>query len=284
MATYKAEFLAHHYEGRIRPRAAYSMGLVHRWVKLARLAPRLVNLAGSAPGLSHLLKLAGGIAQERKLPAFARQTFTEWFRARPPRVGEQGRPRVLLWPDTFSNHFHPAIAQAAVEVLEHAGYQVVIPEQRLCCGRPLYDFGMLGAARSLLERTLAALQPHLAAGTPVVGLEPSCVSVFRDEMTNLLPGNQAAQQLKAHTFLLSEFLVNHANYRPPRLPVSMVQVFPGGCHLMPDSITEAQDYDEQTRTRTPAIDKITGTRRSESKFLKERRADTAILMRKKWLL
>src|SRR5438309_215943 len=109
MATYKAEFLAHHYEGRIRPRAAYSMGLVHRWVKLARLAPRLVNLAGSAPGLAHLLKLAGGIAQERKLPAFARQTFTEWFRARPPRVGEQGRPRVLLWPDTFSNHFHPAI-------------------------------------------------------------------------------------------------------------------------------------------------------------------------------
>ena len=230
MATCKAEFLAHHYEGRIRPRAAYSMGLVHRWAKLARLAPRLVNLAGSAPGLSHLLKLAGGIAQERKLPAFARQTFTERFRARKQQGMNRERPRVLLWPDTFSNHFHPGIAQAAVEVLEHAGYQVVIPEQPLCCGRPLYDFGMLSTARSLLEQTLAALQPHLAAGTPVVGLEPSCVSVFRDEMTNLLPGNQAAQQLKAHTFLLSEFLVNQADYRPPRFAAPRRALVHGHCH------------------------------------------------------
>jgi FAD/FMN-containing dehydrogenase/Fe-S oxidoreductase len=215
MATYKAEFLAHHYEGKLRPRSAYSMGLIHRWAKMARLAPRLVNLAGSTPGLSHLMKWLGGIAQPRKLPAFTEQTFTEWFRARAPR--NQDRPPVLLWPDTFSNNFHPAIAQAAVEVLEHAGYQITLPQHSLCCGRPLYDFGMLGTARSLLEEVLRALQPQIAAGTPVIGLEPSCVSVFRDEMANLLPGNPAAQQLKAHTFLLSEFLVNQADYRPQQL-------------------------------------------------------------------
>ena len=226
MATYKAEFLAHHYEGRLRPRAAYSMGLIHRWVGLARIAPRLLNLFGSTPGFSHLLKFVGGISQKRQLPAFAQQTFTEWFRARETR--NQGRPQVMLWPDTFSNNFHPDIAKAAVEVLEHAGYQVVVPEHSLCCGRPLYDFGMLGTARSLLEKTLAALQPQIAAGTPLIGLEPSCVSVFRDEMTNLLGNNQAAQQLKAHTFLLSEFLVNQANYRPPQL--KRKALVHGHCH------------------------------------------------------
>jgi FAD/FMN-containing dehydrogenase/Fe-S oxidoreductase len=215
MATYKAEFLAHHYERRIRPRSAYSMGLIHRWVKLARVAPRLLNLFGRTPGFSHLLKWAGGIAQERGLPVFAQQTFTDWLHARA--VRNEGHQKVLLWPDTFSNNFHPDIAKAAVEVLEHAGYQVTIPQQSLCCGRPLYDFGMLGTARSLLEKTLAAMQPQIAAGTPVIGLEPSCVSVFRDEMTNLLPGNEAAQQLKAHTFLFSEFLMNKADYRPAQL-------------------------------------------------------------------
>jgi FAD/FMN-containing dehydrogenase/Fe-S oxidoreductase len=224
MATYKAEFLAHYYEGRLRPRAAFAMGLVHRWARLARLAPGLVNFFAAAPGFSHLLKLAGGISQKRKLPGFARQTFTAWFRERESRNPESRNPGprnpespVMLWPDTFSNHFHPHIAQAAVEVLEHAGYQVTIPEAPLCCGRPLYDFGMLDRARGMLEELLAALRPQIAAGTPIIGLEPSCVSVFRDEMTNLLGDNEAARRLKSQTYLLSEFLVDKADYRPPQL-------------------------------------------------------------------
>jgi FAD/FMN-containing dehydrogenase/Fe-S oxidoreductase len=215
MATYKAEFLAHYYEGRLRPRAAYAMGLIHRWARLAEFAPRLVNLAARAPGLSHLLKAAGGISQKRRLPAFAQQTFTAWFRERGSR--RQDRPPVMLWPDTFSNNFHPGIAQAAVEVLEHAGYHVVVPEARLCCGRPLYDSGMLETARTLLKQVLLALRAQIGAGIPVVGLEPSCVSVFRDEMCNLLGKDEAAQKLRSQTYLLSEFLVNHANYHPPRL-------------------------------------------------------------------
>ncbi|MGZ7084674.1 MAG: (Fe-S)-binding protein, partial [Candidatus Angelobacter sp.] len=194
---------------------AYAMGLIQRWVGLARIAPRLVNLFGRAPGTSQLMKWVGGISQKRNMPPFANETFTSWFRRRA--VRNQVRPPVILWPDTFSNNFHPDIAKAAVEVLEHAGYQVRIPQQSLCCGRPLYDFGMLDQAKATLEQTLAALRSDIEAGTPIIGLEPSCISVFRDEMTNLLGKNPEAQKLKSQTYLLSEFLVNQADYRPPQL-------------------------------------------------------------------
>jgi Fe-S oxidoreductase len=226
MATYKAEFLAHYYEGRSRPRAAYAMGLIYRWAGLARLAPWLVNFLGRAPGTSHLVKLLGGISQKRSVPAFASQSFTSWFQQRELR--NQGRPQVVLWPDTFSNNFHPDIAKAAVEVLEHAGYQVRIPTASLCCGRPLYDFGMLDQARATLEQTLTALHSDIEAGTPIVGLEPSCVSVFRDEMTNLLGKTAAAERLRNQTFLLSEFLINKADYRPPQL--KRKALVHGHCH------------------------------------------------------
>jgi Fe-S oxidoreductase len=226
MAIYKAEFLAHHYEGRIRPRAAYAMGWIFRWTRLARLAPGLMNFLSGAPGFSYAAKLLGGIAQERKLPKFARQSFVEWFRLRPALSPD--KPPVILWPDTFSNNFHPHIAQAAVEVLEHAGYRVTIPEASLCCGRPLYDFGMLETAKRQLEQILEALRPQIAAGTPLIGLEPSCISVFRDEMTNLLPHNPDAEKLKRQTFLLSEFLVHKADYRPPRL--ARKALVHGHCH------------------------------------------------------
>jgi Fe-S oxidoreductase len=171
MATYKAEFLAHYYEDRQRPRAAYAMGLIYRWAGLARLAPWLANLLGRMPGTSHLIKFLGGISQKRRVPAFASPLFTDWFRRRP--FQNISRPKVILWPDTFSNNFNPEIAKAAVAVLEHAGYQVTIPETSLCCGRPLYDFGMLDEARATLKHTLAALRTDIAAGTPIIGLEPS---------------------------------------------------------------------------------------------------------------
>lgn len=226
MATYKAEFLAHYYEGRPRPRSAYAMGMIYRWARLARFAPGLVNFVSRAPGFSDLLKFLGGIAQQRRMPQFARQTFTEWFRNRP--VQNQGKPPVILWPDTFSNHFHPQIGQAAVEVLEHAGYQVLIPESAVCCGRPLYDFGMLDRAKDQLEQILETLREQIAAETPLIGLEPSCVSVFRDEMVNLLPHSQEAAKLKRRAFLLSEFLIQKADYRPPQL--KRKALVHGHCH------------------------------------------------------
>jgi FAD/FMN-containing dehydrogenase/Fe-S oxidoreductase len=226
MATHKAEFLAHYYEGRTRPRAAYAMGLIYRWATLVRVAPWLVNILGRAPLTSHLMKLFGGISQKRQVPKFVSPSFTDWFRRRSLR--NISYPKVILWPDTFSNNFNPEIAKAAVEVLEHAGYKVTIPETSLCCGRPLYDFGMLDEARATLKHTLSALRADIAAGTPIIGLEPSCVSVFRDEMTNLLGKNEDAQKLKAQTYLLSEFLINKADYHPPQL--KRKALVHGHCH------------------------------------------------------
>jgi FAD/FMN-containing dehydrogenase/Fe-S oxidoreductase len=215
MATYKAEFLSHYYEGRVRPAAAYAFGLLPWWAPLAGRVPGLVNLVTQAPGLRDAAKRAAGIAPERRIPPLAAEPFTAWFRRRGPRGSG---PRILLWPDTFNNYFHPDTAKAAVAVLEAAGYRVDIPDVPLCCGRPLYDYGMLGMAKRLLLRTLEALAPDIEAGTPVVGLEPSCVSVFRDELTNLLPDRQNAGRLRHQTFLLSEFLASRADaYAPPRL-------------------------------------------------------------------
>ncbi len=216
MATYKAEFLAHHYAGRVRPRAAYAMGLIAWWARMGTLMPPLVNFLSSAPIASDLLKGMAGIAHRRRLPPFAPESFQAWWRQRPPR--NVGRNRVLLWPDTFNNYFHPEVAKAAVEVLEDVGFCVFVPRQALCCGRPLYDFGMLSTARATLKRVLTVLRPEIEAGVPVVGLEPSCAAVFRDELLSLFPRDLNAQRLAKQTFTLSAFLAHRApEYQPPKL-------------------------------------------------------------------
>ncbi|HWR53325.1 MAG TPA: heterodisulfide reductase-related iron-sulfur binding cluster, partial [Bryobacteraceae bacterium] len=216
MATYKAEFLSHYYEGRPRPRYAYAMGLIYWWARLASLAPGAVNFVTQMPVVSNLLKAAGGIAQRRKMPEFAPQTFKEWYRRRGPLKID--KPEVILWPDTFTNHFKPRAGQAAVEVLENAGFRVRLPGKSLCCGRPLFDYGFLDTAERLLRDVLEALAPAIRRGTVVVGLEPSCVAVFRDELPNLFPENQDAKRLSNQTFTLAEFLTGRVeNYSPPRL-------------------------------------------------------------------
>ncbi|WP_202882145.1 FAD-binding and (Fe-S)-binding domain-containing protein [Candidatus Manganitrophus noduliformans] len=227
IATYKAEFRAHYYKGRLRPRSAYSMGLIYGWSRLASTAPRLANFVMQTPWLSGLAKAVGDIAPERRIPAFATETFRDWFRRREAK--NAAGPRVLLWPDTFNNFFYPDTAKAAVEVLEGLGYRVEIPRRILCCGRPLYDFGFLDRAKKRWRQTLAALQPEIEAGIPVVGLEPSCVAAFRDELVNLFPRDEDALRLSRQTFMLSEFLekkVDH--FQPPRL--ARKAVVHGHCH------------------------------------------------------
>jgi FAD/FMN-containing dehydrogenase/Fe-S oxidoreductase len=227
IATYKAEFLAHYYKGRIRPPGAYSVGLIYWWARLASLAPRLANLVIQRGRTGEAIKSVAGIAPERRLPRFAGRTFKSWFAARPKR--NIGRPPVMLWPDTFNNYFYPRIAVAAVEVLEDAGFQVIVPRQPLCCGRPLYDFGMLGAAKRMLRDILSALRPAIEAGTPIVGLEPSCVSVFRDELPDLFPSRRNARQLASQVFTLAEFLDSHApDYDVPTLRRRVI--VHGHCH------------------------------------------------------
>ena len=227
VATYKSEFLSHYYQGRLRPRAAYAMGLVRWWVRAGALAPGLVNaLLGTEPWAG-LLKAAGGIAPQRRLPRLARRTFRSWFGAR--RDARREGPRVILWPDTFTDHFHPQTARAAVLALEAVGCQVEIPGRALCCGRPLYDWGMLDLARSLLRDVLGAMGPALAAGTPVVVLEPSCLAVFRDEALNLLADEPDAHRFARQCVSLGEFLQREAPHRAlPRL--GRRALIHGHCH------------------------------------------------------
>jgi Fe-S oxidoreductase len=136
---------------------------------------------------------------------------------------------VLLFADTFNNYFHPATMQAADQVLESADFAVSVPRTHLCCGRPLYDFGLLETAKQYLLQILDVLGPELKAGTPIVVLEPSCASVFRDELTNLLPHDPRAAKLRAQTYLLSEFLVKFApGWNPPQ--ISRPIMVHGHCH------------------------------------------------------
>jgi FAD/FMN-containing dehydrogenase/Fe-S oxidoreductase len=216
MATYKAEFLSGYYKRRLRPLAAYSMGLIMFWARIAKRFPRIANLFTQTPGLRQLVQLAGGLTPKRKMPPFAPQSFRDWFAARPV-VNPDGDP-VVLFPDTFNNFLHPEPPKAAVEVLEDAGFRVLVPERQLCCGRPLYDYGMLDLAKRFWARSLETLRPHIQSGTPVVGVEPSCVAAFRDELPNLLPHDEDAKRLSLQTLTLAEFLQRHApDWDPPKL-------------------------------------------------------------------
>jgi FAD/FMN-containing dehydrogenase/Fe-S oxidoreductase len=226
MASYKAEFLAHHYEGQSRPLAHYAFGRIDRWARMASIAPGIVNLLNRTPGVERLIKAALHIAPQRRLPRFAKP-FTR--RPQPATNLDHAAPEVFLWADTFNNYFHPDTMRAAHTVLTSARFRVTTPRQHLCCGRPLYDFGMLDTAKEYLLTVLDALAPQIAAGTPIVVLEPSCASVFRDELCNLLPNDPRAARLRDQTLLLSEFLVKHApHYQPPHIEGKVI--VHGHCH------------------------------------------------------
>lgn len=211
MATYKAEFTHHHYARRpwARPLSHWSMGWLPLSARLAAKAPRLVNRLARLP----LTKRLGGIAPEREVPAFAEQSFTEWFTGRTPVTGGAKGP-VLLWPDTFTNYLAPEVGRAAVEVLEAAGYDVVLPDKPVCCGLTWISTGQLSTAKKVLERTLAAVAPQVAAGMPVVGLEPSCLAALRHDAPALLPGNPVVQAVADATHTFAQFL---SDWEPPHV-------------------------------------------------------------------
>ncbi len=236
MATYKAEFLSHYYAGRIRPVHAYSIGLIHWWARLASRMPRLVNGMTQTPGLRSLVKSLGGFAQQRRIPQFApytlRQAYAERLAHREEGRGSRimsHRGPVILWADTFNNYFHPSTGEAALDVLESLGFEVQIPKQSLCCGRPLYDYGMLDLAERLLDKTLETLRPQIREGIPIVVLEPSCASVFRDELINLKANDEDARRLSRQTYLLSEFLEKEVG--DDQLPtLNRKAIVHGHCH------------------------------------------------------
>ncbi len=238
IATYKAEFLSHYYEKRRRPLKAYAFGLVERWARLGSLIPGLANVLSQAPGFRHLLQKILGLAPQRQLPRLATMSFRQWAQRHRSSIfgansslelAPSNARQVVLWVDTFNNYFHPETCRAALEVLEDAGFTVTCSRRALCCGRPLYDFGMLERAKNNLSQIMSALGPQIDAGLPIVVLEPSCASVFRDELHNLFPTNERATRLRNQTFLLSEFLQNHApDYCPPKLSIKVL--LHGHCH------------------------------------------------------
>ncbi len=236
MASYKAEFLYHYHERHRRPVQAWSMGFIHRWARIASRMPRLVNWFTQTPGLNVIAKQLAGIALQRDVPKFAERTFRQWFFARKG-VGASGagggtttsppRKRVILWADTFNNHFHPETAMAAVKVLEHAGYEVSVPRAQLCCGRPLYDFGLLDQAERQLREIMQAMASDIDAGTPIIGLEPACVAVFRDELLKLFPDDARAAKLSLQMRFFTEFLIAEGVDLPK---LNVQAVVHGHCH------------------------------------------------------
>ncbi|GHB06529.1 MULTISPECIES: FAD-binding and (Fe-S)-binding domain-containing protein [Streptomyces] len=246
MATYKAEFLHHHYAGRRRPAAHYSMGRLPQWLRWTartRTAPLVNALTGLRP-LAAVAKRVAGIAPERDVPHLAAEPFTRWWRRRRPRSGAGAGELVVLWPDTFTEHFSPSVGRAAVRVLEAAGLRVALPPTlrlprppvgdgrsvtvnpvallrgrgRVCCGLTYISTGQLDRARTVLRRTLDLMDPVLRSSAPVVVLEPSCAAALRSDLPELLPDDPRAHALAARVVTFAETLQRHApHWTPPRV-------------------------------------------------------------------
>jgi len=207
MSSYKSEFLAHYYSRRARPPHVWAFGRIDRLARLGSHWPQAANWLLRARYSAALLRRIGHIAPQRSLPQLAPQSFRDWF-ARYAPAAAAGR-QVMLWPDTFNNFFHPQVLRAGLDVLERAGCMVRLPPASLCCGRPLYEAGMVEQGRRYLRRVLEVLAVPIRDGMPIIGLEPACVSVFREELPALFPFNVQAQRLQAQICTLDEFLQQH---------------------------------------------------------------------------
>jgi FAD/FMN-containing dehydrogenase/Fe-S oxidoreductase len=208
MAAYRAEFFSNYYRSHRRPLSSAFFGRLNEVARLASYAPSIANAITHAPVVGDIAKKMLAIHPERELPRFARRTFRSWFERRA--APGASRREVVLFPDTFNTFFEPHVAIAAVEVLERAGFRVIVPREQLCCGRPLYDQGMLERAKVRLRDVMDALDPFVAVGIPIVGLEPSCILTFRDELPSLFSDDPRAKAIASNSFLLDEFLAREA--------------------------------------------------------------------------
>lgn len=212
MATYKAEFMHHYYQGRVRPRIAYSLGLIYWWSRVGQHFAPIINAVTHMPGTAGIVKAVCGVAQERDLPKFSSRPFTRTF----DRAVSTAEADVVIWPDTFTNFFRPHALHAAADVLQGLGCRVALPLRVACCARPLYAEGMLDLAREQLEFAMQALEPAIMRKLQIVGLEPSCVASFRDELRELFPKDSRAKYLSSNVLTFGEFLCRR-NFELPRL-------------------------------------------------------------------
>lgn len=242
--TYKAEFLYHHFRSlrRWRPRYAYAFGFIDQAARLASAMPELANFATQTPVLSRIAKAVGGIDRRRPLPTFAPMTLQQWF-ARRPVVNATG-PRVVVFPDTFNNRLHTDVGVACIEAIETAGWRVIMPSGHICCGRPLYDYGFLDVAERYLRDVLSQLRDEIRADTPIVGMEPSCLAVFKDELPKLLPHDDDADRLVRNSYHFAEFFTKF-DVKVPSLPGAQALLW-GHCH---QRATGGVDADQQVLER-----------------------------------
>ncbi len=249
VAAWKSEFLAQHYKGRLHPLHHYIFGFADKLARWGSLTPALTNALLTGPLTSPLVKHIAGVAQERQLPRLARRSFQQARKARPGADGTTNVPRssngskemneksappqvaqVVLWPDTWNNYYHPQTLAAAELVLTSAGFQVEVPKGHICCGRPLYDFGLLDAARAYLTKVLDRMAPQIEAGLPFIFLEPSCASVFKDELLELFPNDIHAKKMSGQIWLLADWLsVKAPDWANGRLQGANVLLH-GHCH------------------------------------------------------
>lgn len=256
MATYKAEFLHHHYAGRRRPASHYAMGRLPEWLRAAAPFARLVNAAARVRPLASVAKRLGGIAPERDIPRLAPETFRTWL------AGHlRGRTEVLatsrtavLWPDTFTDHLSPEVGRAAVRVMESAGLGLVVPPGRVCCGLTYVSTGQLDRAREVMRRTLDTVEPLLDLGAPVVVLEPSCGAALRTDLPELLPDDPRAARLAASVRTFAQALEECApDWTPPRLdrPVA------GQTHCHQHAVL-GEDAERRLRERAGLVGELSG--------------------------
>ncbi len=227
MAQYKAEFLAQRYKGRLHPLHHYIFGFADKMARFGSILPGLTNAILNGPLTSPLIKRIAGVAKQRRFPQLAPKPYTKVRKAllATPQV-----PQVMLWPDTWNNYYHPQSLAAAEQLLREAGFEVKTAERHICCGRPLYDFGLLDQARTYLANVLSRMAPHIDSGRPFIFLEPSCASVFKDELPELFPNDPRAQLLRENTWLLADFLAAKAPaFAPDRLAGKQILIH-GHCH------------------------------------------------------
>lgn len=231
MAKLKYEYLAHYHREHGYPLRSYLFGYIARFARIgSALAPVSNWLAGSALSRWFLDRFLG-IDRRRRLPRFVSKPFSRWF-AKRAAAGSADKGQVVLFNDTFAEYEEPQIAMAATVLLERAGYEVVLVENKVCCGRPLISKGFLQQARAQAQANIAALLPYVERGIPIVGIEPSCILTLRDDYCDLV-ADDGARRLADSTFMLEEFLAGRARAGDLDLefkPVARRLLLHGHCH------------------------------------------------------
>jgi FAD/FMN-containing dehydrogenase/Fe-S oxidoreductase len=263
MAAYKSEVLHQTFKGRLRPMAHYSIGWLPRWMKVIGVVPWLVNGALGVGWIRRLVLPVAGLDAKRQLPRFASTPFRRSATAKSRRATASGRApmsrmsehgagisyghergdvgssvtskRVVLWADSFTDGLDPQILEAMVEVLDNAGFEVMVSAGDACCGVTWISTGQLDGARRKLEHLLTVLGPWAVNGVPIIGVEPSCTAVLRGDLLELLPDDPRAHAVARGTFTLAEVLTGRAGvapregWEPPSLEGTQIVVQPH-CH------------------------------------------------------